>query len=86
MTMAGFLPVASAGLLTPPRFELGYVTDCEGNLAYFDRWVSRSGVLRYRAGTDDVLELTHENAFFVYVRRTLPVSLKTPYASHASTS
>jgi hypothetical protein len=58
---------APVGLLSSPKFELGFVTDCEGNLAYFDRWVRRSRVLRYRPGTKDTLELTHSNAFFVYV-------------------
>ena len=45
--------------------EVGYVTDVEGNLGYFDRWVAHSGVLRYIPGTEE-LELTHEGAYFVF--------------------
>ena len=45
--------------------EVGFVTDVEGNLGYFDRWVTHSGVLRYIPGTDE-LELTHERAYFVF--------------------
>ena len=49
----------------PSETIVGYVTDVEGNLSYFDRWVAESGVLRYREGTQD-LELVHERAYFVY--------------------
>jgi hypothetical protein len=44
--------------------EVGFVTDVEGNLDYFDRWVARSGVLRYAGPT--TLELTHPGAYFVF--------------------
>ena len=44
--------------------EVGYVTDIEGNLDFFDRWVARSGVLKYTA--PGKLEFTHENAYFVF--------------------
>ena len=44
--------------------EIAYVTDVEGNLDYFDRWVERSGVLRYTS--PGVLDFTHENAYFVF--------------------
>jgi len=44
--------------------EIAYVTDVEGNLEYFKRWVSMSRVLRYdRKGA---LDFTHNNAYFVY--------------------
>lgn len=51
---------------SPPRFpvEIGYVTDVEGNLNYFDRWVERSEVLRYTS--PGRLELTHPGAHFVF--------------------
>eukprot|EP00966_Prymnesium_polylepis_P224414 5190926-Prymnesium_polylepis.2 len=46
-------------------FEIGYVTDIEGNLAYFERWITQSRILRYTA--DGVqLEFVHDNAYFVY--------------------
>ena len=44
--------------------EIGYVTDVEGNLDYFDRWVARSGVLKYDGSQR--LQLAHPQAFFVY--------------------
>jgi len=44
--------------------EIGYVTDIEGNINYFDKWVEQSGVLRYSA--PGVLELTHPLAYFVF--------------------
>ena len=46
------------------QIEVGYVTDVEGNLEYFDRWVARSGVLQYDAAGE--LELTAPNAYFVF--------------------
>ena len=46
--------------------EVGYLTDVEGNLNYFDRWLPTSGVLQYRPGTTETLELTHDRAYFVY--------------------
>ena len=46
-------------------FEIGYVTDIEGNLAYFERWIAQSRILRYTA--DGIqLEFVHDNAYFVY--------------------
>ena len=44
--------------------RIGFVTDVEGNLAYFDRWVQRSEVLRYNSAGQ--LELTDTQAYFVY--------------------
>ncbi|KAL1503822.1 hypothetical protein AB1Y20_012289 [Prymnesium parvum] len=46
--------------------EVAYLTDVEGNLAYFDRWVLHSRVLRYAPSSPTRLELTHANAHFVY--------------------
>ena len=56
-------PAASSG--KRDSLEIGYVTDIEGNLDYFDRWVERSRVLRYKPGTTE-LELTHDRAYFVF--------------------
>jgi hypothetical protein len=42
-----------------------YVTDLEGNLEYFDRWVPQSNAVRYKPGTTE-LELTNERAYFIY--------------------
>ena len=66
------LPSSAAQLLAvaPPQHshpslvEVGYLTDVEGNLGYFDRWVAESEVLRYDAAGE--LELTHPHAYFVY--------------------
>ena len=44
--------------------EVGYVTDIEGNLGYFNNWVQKSKILRY--GADGMLEFVHESAYFVY--------------------
>ena len=49
----------------PAQIEVGYLTDVEGNLEYFNRWVESSGVLRYKQGSD-VLELAHDNAYFIF--------------------
>ena len=75
LTLGRALPPRTAVL--PPRraplvrscasacpIEVGYVTDIEGNLAYFDAWVQRSRVLRY--ADEGVLDLTHPNAYFIY--------------------
>ena len=43
--------------------EVAYVTDIEGNLDYFKRWVEQSRVLTLDA---DKLEFVHENAYFVF--------------------
>ncbi|KAL1510713.1 hypothetical protein AB1Y20_007005 [Prymnesium parvum] len=45
--------------------EIGYVTDVEGNLDYFNRWVAQSRVLRYDADGKR-LEFVHDGAYFVY--------------------
>ena len=47
-----------------PCVVVGYITDVEGNLGYFDRWVAQSEVLRYNEAGE--LELTHPHAYFVY--------------------
>ena len=47
-----------------PGVVVGYITDVEGNLGYFDRWVAQSEVLRYNEAGE--LELTHPHAYFVY--------------------
>ena len=44
--------------------EIGYVTDIEGNLEYFHRYVSLSEVVRFDG--QGALELTHEQAYFVH--------------------
>ena len=59
------VPGSPRAVLPPKSFEIGYVTDLEGNLEYFDRWVQRSKVLRYKPGTTE-LELTHDRAYFVF--------------------
>ena len=46
------------------EIEVAYVTDVEGNLDYFDRWVARSSVLKYTE--PDVLDFTHDSAYFVF--------------------
>ena len=37
----------AAALAPPPPVRIGYVTDVEGNLDYFRRYVRASGVLRF---------------------------------------
>ena len=37
----------AAALAAPPPVRIGYVTDVEGNLDYFRRYVRASGVLRF---------------------------------------
>eukprot|EP00756_Hemistasia_phaeocysticola_P043980 Hpha_TRINITY_DN17562_c0_g1::TRINITY_DN17562_c0_g1_i1::g.92498::m.92498 len=49
--------------MSAPAFELGYVTDVEGNLPYWRNYVERSRVLRY---APQGLELTHDGAHFVF--------------------
>ena len=48
----------------PVEIEIGFVTDIEGDLTYFNRWVAESRVLRY--GPDGNLDFVHSNARFVY--------------------
>ena len=45
-------------------FELAFVTDVEGNLDFFQRWVELSKVVSYDA--DGQLELAHSGAHFVF--------------------
>ncbi len=68
-----------------------FLTDLEGNLEYFDRWVAQSNAVRYKPGTTE-LELTHEGAYFVFggdlmdrfdgslrlARRIVDLKMKTP--------
>ena len=61
---AQMLAVAPPQHSHPSVVEVGYLTDVEGNLGYFDRWVAQSEVLRYNASGE--LELTHPHAYFVY--------------------
>ena len=61
---AQMLAVAPPQHSHPSVVEVGYLTDVEGNLGYFDRWVAESEVLRYDAAGE--LELTHPHAYFVY--------------------
>ena len=61
---AQMLAVAPPQHSHPSLVEVGYLTDVEGNLGYFDRWVAESEVLRYDAAGE--LELTHPHAYFVY--------------------
>ena len=53
---------------TCDSIELGYCTDVEGNLAYFRRYVARSGVLRFDddGASSPRLSLVHERAHFVF--------------------
>ena len=44
--------------------EVGFVTDIEGNLDYFRKYVGLSKVLKY--ADDDTLELTSTSAHFVF--------------------
>ena len=44
--------------------QVGYVTDVEGNVDYFDEWVKHSGILRYSSA--DELEFTNDGAYFVF--------------------
>ena len=53
-------------LVAQKPVEVAYVTDVEGNLAYFDRWVKHSRIVRYKADAPDQLELAHDRAYFVY--------------------
>lgn len=55
------LPVMSSRDLP---LEIAFVTDVEGDIQYFNRWVRESSVLRYGPGGG--LELTHAGARFVY--------------------
>jgi hypothetical protein len=48
-----------------PELVVDFLTDLEGNLEYFDRWVAQSNAVRYKPGTTE-LELTHERAYFVF--------------------
>ena len=71
LELASAVRVASRwlGARLPPRAAqpsvvIGYLTDVEGNLGYFDRWVAQSEVLRYNVAGE--LELTHPHAYFVY--------------------
>ena len=71
LELASAVRVASRwlGARLPPRAAqpsvvVGYLTDVEGNLGYFDRWVAQSEVLRYNVAGE--LELTHPHAYFVY--------------------
>lgn len=54
------------GEMNRQQVEIAYVTDLEGNLDYFDRWVQQSRVLRYKVDVPDELELVHDRAYFVY--------------------
>jgi hypothetical protein len=45
-------------------FECDFLTDVEGDLVYFNRWVDQSTIVH--RGPDGVLELTHPGAHFVY--------------------
>ena len=45
-------------------FKLGYVTDLEGNLEYFKRYVSHSSVLSYENGTCKLV--LKEGCYFVH--------------------
>jgi len=49
---------------TTGAVQIGFLTDVEGNLEYFDRWVQRSEVLKYDASGR--LQLLHDSAYFVF--------------------
>ena len=48
----------------PREVEVGYLTDVEGSLDYFERWVQLSGVLHF--DQQGALQLSHSKAHFVY--------------------
>ena len=50
--------------MAPNPWMVGFVTDVEGNLSYFERCVALSPVIQYDA--DGELELTHQGAHFVF--------------------
>eukprot|EP00736_Rhodelphis_marinus_P008717 Rmarinus@m.29660 len=60
------LPTSGAGS-TSASTEVSFVTDVEGNLDYFNRYVLRSSVLYYDVGRDGELRLRlRHNKYFVF--------------------
>jgi hypothetical protein len=47
-------------------YEVAFLTDVEGNIASFDRWLQISRVLAYTGPDRKALTLTHPKAYFVY--------------------
>ena len=60
-------PMASNQLTRLCLVEFLHVlpSSAQGNLEYFNKWVERSRVLRYKPGTT-TLELAHDSAYFVF--------------------
>ena len=56
----------AAALAPPPLVRIGYVTDVEGNLDYFRRYVRASGVLRFDDDAETVLRLADDGCRFVF--------------------
>ena len=55
-----------AAALAPPPVRIGYVTDVEGNLDYFRRYVRASGVLRFDDDAETVLRFADDGCRFVF--------------------
>ena len=55
-----------AAALAPPPVRIGYVTDVEGNLDYFRRYVRASGVLRFDDDAETVLSFADDGCRFVF--------------------
>lgn len=70
--MAHFSATTHASQPEAPLFRIAYVTDVEGNLDYFHRFVELSGVLVFdetgppRDAPDAVLTLAREDDHFVF--------------------
>ena len=56
----------AAALAPPPPVRIGYVTDVEGNLDYFRRYVRASGVLRFDDDAETVLRFADDGCRFVF--------------------
>jgi len=48
------------------EYEVAFLTDVEGNIGYFERWVQMSRILAYTGPDRKALTLTHPRAYFVY--------------------
>ena len=50
----------------PCEYEIAFVSDVEGDLDYFNRWVAGSRCVAYTGSDEAALTLTHARAYFVY--------------------